>query len=78
MISPLCKQIFTVPIDNPRSLSPQQLKNSIQPYCQEVTAYSSREEALQMAFEKLEEEDTMLICGSLYLAGEMRLAVLQK
>ena len=31
-----------------------------------------------MALEKLEEEDTMLICGSLYLAGEMRLAVLQK
>lgn len=78
LISPLCKQICTVPIDNPRSLSPQQLKNSIQPYCQEVTAYSSREEALQMALEKLEEEDTMLICGSLYLAGEMRLAVLQK
>jgi len=43
----------------------------------EIELVQYKPEAVK-AFEKLEEEDTMLICGSLYLAGEMRLAVLQK
>ena len=77
-IAPLCKQIYTVPIENPRSLTAEQLKESIQPYCKEVTAYLSREEALQTALDQLGKEDTLLICGSLYLAGEMRKAILQK
>ncbi len=74
-IAPLCKKIHTVPIDNPRSLRAEELMVSIQPYCREVTAFSSARAGLQAALEQLGEEDSLLICGSLYLASEMRSAV---
>lgn len=67
-----CKSIITLEIaGNKRSLTAGQLKDAAAFYCVDVIRANSDEEALRLAKEKSGGEP-ILICGSFYLAGQIR------
>ena len=71
MLAPMCKKMITVTIDNPRSMSAEELKDKIMPYCADVTAVANSAEAFNTAKKELAKGDMLLVCGSLYLASEI-------
>lgn len=66
-IAPLFSKIFTVTVDNPRSISAKCLAEKIKKYCNNVTACESVENAIDTL---IKENADFCICGSLYLSGE--------
>lgn len=77
-IGPLFQKIVTVRPDNPRSLSAEELAEIASRFCGEVVPAASCHEALDMALAGLEEDNALIVCGSFYLAGEMRPLLLEK
>lgn len=72
-VAPLCSSIITVSVaDNPRSMSAQGLAQAAEKYCAHVTAEENALEAVKFAAKQLDKYDCLLVCGSLYLAGEVR------
>lgn len=67
-----CRRVITVPVDNPRALLAQDLAKAIGGACPCVTACEDYEQALKLAESGTEQEDAIIICGSLYLASDMR------
>ena len=78
LIAPLCRKIITVTPTNPRALPAEDLAQVVKAWCDDVTAAQSLKKALNCALEQLDRDDVLLICGSLYLAGDMREMTLQK
>lgn len=65
--------VFTVPVNNPRTLSSKTLAQKCLPYFKEVRAFEDVHKALLNAVSSAEKNDSLLvIAGSLYLAGEIR------
>lgn len=65
--------VFTAPVDNPRAIAPEALAEKIKPVCSNVTACGSATEAFDKAFALAKANNgAALVCGSLYLAGELR------
>lgn len=72
-------EVYTVPVNNPRALPPVQLMQKCSRYFDNATSFDSAEHAFDLAFEKSKKTDcAIVICGSLYLAGEIRLYILNK
>ncbi len=74
-------KVITVQIsDNPRRLTAQELENIVQDYFDDVTAEENVETAVISALElaKETENSVVLICGSLYLASEVREIFMQR
>lgn len=79
LLSGLFSQVFTVPVSNPRSLSSEALAEECEPYFNKVTSYDNVFSAFDEAFATAKKENaTLIICGSLYLAGEIRPYIIQK
>lgn len=72
ILAPCFKKIVTVPVDNPRALPPEELAEIMKLYCADVTAKKSAKEALADLLEHLEEDEALVVAGSLYLASELR------
>jgi len=72
IIAPLCKNIITVAPDNPRAASSMELAELAEKFCPDVTAADSTGEALWFASSCAAPDGLLLICGSLYLAGQLR------
>lgn len=73
LLSGLFSQVFTVPVNNPRSLSSEALAEECKPYFEKVTSYDNIFSAFDEALDVAKKENaTLIICGSLYLAGEIR------
>lgn len=65
--------VFTAPVNNPRAITPEALAAKITPLCPTVTACSSATEAFDKAYTLAKaNHGAALVCGSLYLAGELR------
>ena len=72
-VAPLCQRIITVTVsNNPRAQSAQKLKAAAEAYCPDVTACGSVCKAIQLVKKGITDDDCLLVCGSLYLAGEAR------
>ena len=70
---------FTVPVSNPRSRSSEDMATILKNHIEDVTACITPEKGLEKAFEKAEAKGAdLFICGSLYLAGELRPLILKK
>ncbi len=70
-VAPLCSEMITTQVrDNPRSLGAQELKKQAEEYCPNVTAFPDAEEAVKEALKR--NRGCLMICGSLYLAGQAR------
>lgn len=75
---PLFDRIYTTEPDNPRKMTSKELAETILPYCKNITACESMDEAYKKAKNDLEENaDALVIFGSLYLASDMRRIVLE-
>ena len=71
--------IFTVPVDNPRSLSAEELKAECVDYFENVISCENPFQAFDKALTLSKKQQLpIIICGSLYLAGEIRPYILEK
>lgn len=71
--------VYTVPVDNPRAISSKELAEKCMGYFKNITSFDSAEKAFDGAFEDAEKNGgAVVICGSLYLAGEIRPYILEK
>ena len=71
-IAPLCERIYTTEASNPRSLDAKSLAAEVKPYCKKVKAISSPEKAYEKAVKKAKIDEVILVCGSLYLASDIK------
>ena len=69
--------VYTVPVDNPRTLSAESLAEECKPYFDNVESFGSVFEAFDKAYALCKDSGrTLVIAGSLYLAGEVRQYIL--
>ena len=74
----LFEEVFTVPVSNPRTLGSKELAKKFKPYCDSVNPFDNAEKALDAALDRAVKNcGAVLVCGSLYLAGELRPYIIQ-
>lgn len=79
MLEGTLDSIYTVPVDNPRAISPANLTRKCAKYFDEVKTFESAEHAFDVAYEEAKRSGSaVVICGSLYLAGEIRPYIISK
>ncbi len=66
------KRFIAVEPNNPRKLDCEKLADLASSYCSNVSFYKNHEEAVKIACDCLEDDDILIACGSLYLAGDIR------
>lgn len=71
-ILPLCESLITTTPSNPRALSADDLMKCALPYGKKCTAINDPKEAYLYALKNTPPEDVLLVCGSLYLASDVR------
>ncbi len=71
-VGPLFSKIIAVRPENPRALEADKLAETAARFCPEAIAAKSCRDALELAMEDLGPEDALVVCGSFYLAGEIR------
>lgn len=65
--------VYTVPVNNPRSISAEELAEKYRSVCGDVQSFGNVYEAFDNAVNRARAETfAVVICGSLYLAGEIR------
>lgn len=65
--------IYTVPVDNPRALSASGLASKCAKYFDDIRIFETPQHAVNVAVDEAEKSGAaVVICGSLYLAGEIR------
>ena len=73
LLEGLFEKVFTVTVDNPRTLTAGVLAEKCRPHFSEVEAFDDTRAALDVALKTARDENLpLVICGSLYLAGELR------
>lgn len=72
LVGPLFQKMIAVRPENPRALSAGELAETAARFCPEVQPAESCAQALEMALASLGPEDALVVCGSFYLAGEIR------
>ena len=79
LLDGMFERVYTVPVDNPRALSAEALAEKFRTAGMSAAPFKSAEAAFDTAFEMAcAENGAVLICGSLYLAGEIRPYILEK
>ena len=76
-IAPLCAKVIATTPSNPRATPAEQLAREMEPFCSEVWAEENPEEAFLLALREAQPEDAVLVCGSFYLASDVREALLR-
>ncbi len=71
-LSPLVSEIIAVTPSNSRALSSYDLCKIAQKFCSNVSAIENKQEAVNYALRRSYNSSGLLICGSLYLASELR------
>lgn len=71
-VAPYASFFIATKADVPRALSADELAKSASAYCGEVRACDSPYEAVENALSMIDEYDALIVCGSFYLAGEIR------
>lgn len=71
--------VYTVPVENPRAISAASLTQKCIKYFDDIKTFESPEHAFDVAFDKAKSGGAaVVVCGSLYLAGEIRPYILNK
>ncbi|MCQ2484235.1 MAG: bifunctional folylpolyglutamate synthase/dihydrofolate synthase [Clostridia bacterium] len=71
-LAPLCARVYTTTPSNPRALSAKELAEAVKPYCKKVKAIDDYAKAYEKAKKKAGADDVILVCGSLYLASDIK------
>lgn len=75
----LFESAFTVPVSNPRTRTSEDMAEILKLHIDSVTPCKTVTEGFEKAYKKAKEENAaLIICGSLYLAGEIRPEILKK
>lgn len=77
ILAPLFEHIITVPVQSPRAISSEELALLAEKYCGDVSAAQNAQQALDAALSSLSSEDSLVVAGSLYLASELRPALMR-
>lgn len=78
-IKGMFQKVYTVNINNPRAMNAEKLSEICKGFFDEVEACEDAEFAFLQAYDKAKAEDTHLcVCGSLYLASQIRPYILKK
>jgi dihydrofolate synthase / folylpolyglutamate synthase len=78
ILMPRCNKIITTTPDNPRALSPEELKEKIEKYNKEVIALDSIEKAIDYALKNSHKDEVIISAGSLYMIGAVRSIIKNK
>ena len=79
LLDDVFESVYTVPVNNPRAISSDKLAEKCKGYFKNVTSFDSAEKAFDTAFDDAKKNGgAILICGSLYLAGEIRPYILDE
>lgn len=71
--APMFNKMYLTAPENPRSMKPEDLCSLARKYCDDCTAVPLPLEACRAALEDLKANGgTLIVCGSFYLAGEVR------
>lgn len=71
-LAPLCEKIYTTEASNPRTLDAKSLAKEAKKYCKKVRPEPNPEKAYNKALKKAKDDDVVLVCGSLYLASDVK------
>lgn len=71
-LAPLCDRIYTTEASNPRTLDAKSLAKEVKQYCKKVRPEPNPEKAYYKALKKAKDDDVVLVCGSLYLASDVK------
>ncbi len=71
-IKGLFSKVITLTPDNPRALSASDLKISALPYFDDIVSFDDKLLAIEYALSICGNDDAIIICGSLYLASQLR------
>ena len=71
-LAPLAKRIVTTCPSNPRAMDAKELAEKIAPICSDVTAESDPCKAFDLVRDSISNDEALVVCGSLYLAGDVR------
>ncbi|WP_322173325.1 bifunctional folylpolyglutamate synthase/dihydrofolate synthase [Acutalibacter caecimuris] len=72
LIGPMFQKIIAVTPDSPRALAAEELAKIASRFCPNVLQAKSCAQAVDMAFDGLERSEALIVCGSFYLASEIR------
>ncbi len=70
-LTPLAARIILTKTQNPRALAPEIIKTFIKARGKEVVLTDNPNKALKIAKQKARQQDLILVCGSLFLIGEV-------
>lgn len=71
-VVPYCETFIATKADVPRALSSDELMKSASAYCNNCHVISDPAKAVKAAVNITHPEDALIVCGSFYLAGEIR------
>lgn len=72
-VAPLCEAVAATTVSgNPRAMSAAELECIAKKYCKNTYAFDKACDAVNFAKANIAGYDCLLVCGSLYLAGEVR------
>ncbi len=69
---PCFSRVYTVAPSNPRSMASSELAEIVREFGVEAIACKSPDEGILRAYSDINGYDLMIVCGSLYLAGDVR------
>ena len=79
LLSGVFAKVCTVPVNNPRAISADKLAEKFSSACADTKSFNSPQAAFDTAFSEAKDNGcAVLICGSLYLAGEIRPYIIEK
>lgn len=79
LLGGLFEKVFTVPVNNPRTLSSEALAEECRRHFSETECFGNPFSAFDAAYETAKQENNaLIIAGSLYLAGELRPYILNQ
>lgn len=67
-----CDMVITVPVDNPRAVDCEVLAEVAKQVCSQVEAIKDYDKALQKATSFADNNSAIIVCGSFYMASDMR------
>lgn len=76
-LAPHFDSILTVSVSNARTLTEDELAKEAKAYCDNVIAVKEKFCAVDKAMSMVSENDAVVVCGSLYLAGELRPVIIK-
>lgn len=71
-LAPICEKIYTTTVSNPRSLTAKELAEELKQYGAKVKPVDDCGKAYKKAIKKADKEDVVIVCGSLYLASDIK------